>query len=162
MNLSAEQFPTIVQPLLRLFHVDFAGQRLPSTITVIAASLVAIVGSLGADALLVALGTRVFPSTQGYGHFRFVDYSRLTVIGVIIACVGWPLVVRLSSTPRWLFFRLAVLVSIVLLAPDAYLWYRGDSAKAVLVLVWMHVAIAVVTYYSLVTLAPVPRGRHAR
>jgi hypothetical protein len=116
---------------------------------------------LGADALIVALGTRVFPSTQGYRRFRFLDYSLLTVVGVIVACVGWPIVTRLSSTPRWLFFRLAVLVSIVLLAPDAYLWYRGDAAKAVFVLVWMHVAIAVVTYYSLVMLAPVPRGRHA-
>jgi hypothetical protein len=126
------------------------------------ATFVALVGSVAADALLVAVGTRVFPSTLGYAHFRFLDYSRLTVVGVIIACVGWPLVTRLSSTPRWLFLRLAVLVSAVLFAPDAYLWYRGDSVKAVFVLVWMHVAIAVVTYFALVKLAPVPRGRHAR
>jgi hypothetical protein len=128
---------------------------------VFVATFVAIAGSVAVDALLVALGTRVFPSTLGYVHFRFFDYSSLTVVGVLVACVGWPIVTRLSSTPRWLFFRLAVLVSVVLFAPDAYLWYRGDSAKAIFVLVWMHVAIAVVTYYSLVKLAPVPRGRHA-
>jgi hypothetical protein len=161
MNLSAEQFPTTVQPLMRLLHVDFAGRRQPITFAVIGASLVAIIGSLGADALLVALGTRVFPSTQGYVHFRFLDYSSLTVVGVLVACAGWPIVTRLSSTPRWLFLRLAVLVSVVLFAPDTDLWYRGDSAKAIFVLVWMHVAIAVVTYYSLVKLSPVPRGRHA-
>jgi hypothetical protein len=129
---------------------------------VLVASLVALIGSLAADILLVAVGTRVFPSTKGYVHFQFLDYSRLTVIGVIVACVGWPLVTRLSSTPRWLFLRLAVVVTVVLFAPDVYIWYQGSSATAVVVLVWMHVAIAIVTYYSLVKLAPVPRGRHAR
>jgi hypothetical protein len=84
------------------------------------------------------------------------------VIGVIVACVGWLIVTRLSSTPRWLFLRVAVLVTVVLFAPDAYIWRQGSSAKAVFVLMWMHVGIAIVTYNSLVKLAPVPRGRHAR
>jgi hypothetical protein len=162
MNLSAEMFPKSLLPLFKLFHVDFNPPRQPSRLMLFVATFVAIVGSVAVDVLLVAIGTRVFPSTKGYVHFRFSDYTKLTVIGVIVACVGWPIVTRLSSTPRWLFFRLAVLVSVVLFAPDAYLLYRGDSAKAVFVLVWMHVAIAVVTYFSLVNLAPVPRGRHAR
>jgi hypothetical protein len=129
---------------------------------VLVASLVALIGSLAADVLLVAVGTRVFPSTKGFVHFQLLDYSRLTVIGVIVACVGWPIVTRLSSTPKWLFLRLAVVVTVVLFAPDAYIWYQGSSAKAVFILVWMHVAIAIVTYNALVKLAPVPRGRHAR
>jgi hypothetical protein len=43
-------------------------------------------------------------------HFQFSDYGKLTVIGVIIACAGWPVVTRVSSQPRWLFLRLAIAV----------------------------------------------------
>ena len=41
-----------------------------------------------ADAAIVAIGTRVYPSTKGYGHFQFHDYAKLTVIGVIFACAA--------------------------------------------------------------------------
>ena len=162
MKLRIEAFPTFTQPFLRYFRVDFAGERSPSLGYVLFASLVAIVGSEVADALIVALGTKIYPSTKGYGHFRFTDYSTLTIIGVIIACVGWPIVTRISSSARWLYYRAAIAVTIVLLLPDALIWYQGSPAKAVFVLVWMHFAIAIVTYNALVHLAPVPRARHAR
>ena len=56
---------------------------------------------------------------------------------------------------------MAVVVTIVLLLPDAAIWYLGQPAAGVFVLVWMHLAIAVVTYLSLVLLAPVrSRRRH--
>jgi hypothetical protein len=124
--------------------------------------LLAIVLSLGlsllADAGLVAAGTRAFPSTVGYVHFQFHDYARLTVIGIVIAGCAWPVVVRLCATPRWLFLRLAVLVTAVLLLPDVYIWAQGQPAKAVAVLMCMHLAIGVITYNVLVRLAP-PRSR---
>lgn len=129
--------------------------------SVIVATIVAIVGSLVVDALLVRLGVAVFPKTRGYSHFRFADYSKLTIIGVVIACAGWPIVARISSQPKWLFFRAAIAVTLVLFVPDLAIWYLGQSASAVFVLIWMHVAIAVVTYLSLILLAPV-HGRHAR
>ena len=110
---------------------------------------------------LVAIGEAVFPSTKGYVHFRFSDYSKLTIIGVIIACAAWPIVTRISSAPRWLFFRLAIVVTIVLLLPDLYILHQGQPPKAVAVLMCMHLAIAVVTYNALVRLAPV-RPRRAR
>ena len=50
----------------------------------------------------------------------------------------------------------------MLYLPDVYIWYRGQPAKAVLVLMCMHLAIAVVTYRSLVVLAPVRRQRLRR
>jgi len=162
MKPRTEDFPTLAQPLLKLFHVDFAPRRQPPWSFVALATVVSLVGSLIADALLVAIGTRVFPSTKGYGHFHFLDYSRLTIIGVLIACVGWSLVTRITSTPRWLFLRAALAVSAVLLLPDAFIWYQGASAEAVFVLVWMHGAIALVTYNALVRLAPVSHARHAR
>ncbi|MGH8996188.1 MAG: hypothetical protein ACRDYB_09220 [Acidimicrobiales bacterium] len=127
------------------------------------ATVASIAGSLAADAILVAIGTAVFSTTKGYVHFRFSDYSKLTIIGVIVACVAWPIVTRISSAPRWLFFRLAILVTLVLLLPDLWLLAKGQPVRAVAVLVVMHLAIALVTYNLLVHVAAVrkKRRRHA-
>lgn len=154
-GVSPATLPQFLQPWLRRFHIDFSPQRPPTLMSVALATLVAIVGSLAADAVLVQLGVAVFPSTRGYSHFQFADYSKLTVIGVLIACVAWPIVARISSQPKWLFLRAALAVTIVLFAPDVLLWLLGQSLTAVLVLVWMHIAIAIVTFLSLITLAPV-------
>ncbi len=165
MSPRVEQFPEPVAALLRGLHIDFAPRRSPSLSTLLLATVVALGGSLLADYLLVRLGIAVFPSTKGFVHFRFSDYAKLTIIGVLIACVAWPVVTKISSSPRWLFFRAAIAVTIVLLAPDAWIWHHGASGKAVFVLVWLHLAIAIVTYNALVHLAPTRhtfRGRHAR
>jgi hypothetical protein len=147
---------TVVDRALGIARLDFApAHRQPSALRVAAATVVALAGSLAADALLVVLGTAVFPSTKGYVHFAFADYSKLTIIGVLIACAGWPVVTRVSSAPRWLFLRLAILTTLVLYLPDLYLLMLGDSVEAVAVLMLMHLAIAVVTYNALVRLAPV-------
>lgn len=56
---------------------------------------------------------------------------------------------------------MAVGVTIVLLMPDVYILAQGQPAKAVGVLMAMHLIIAVVTYNSLVRLAPMrPRLSH--
>ncbi len=112
-------------------------------------------GSLAADAICVRIGTAIFPATVGYVHFRFSDYAKLTVVGVVIACLSWPIVTRISSAPRWLFFRLAVLVTLLLWLPDLYILDLGQPGRAVAVLIVMHLAIAVVTYCSLVHIARV-------
>ena len=98
-------------------------------------------------------GRRVFPSTKGYVHYQFADYAKLTIIGVVIAGVAWPIVTRISSAPRWLYSRAAVLVTLVLLLPDVWLLRQGQPPRAVAVLVVMHIAIALVTYFSMVTVA---------
>ena len=142
--------------LAELVHLDFAPQhRQPQAGRILLASLAAVVGSLAADALLVVIGQAVFPSTRGYPHFQFSDYAKLTVIGVIIACIAWPITTRITSAPRWMFFRMAVLVTLVLWLPDLYILHGGAPARAVAVLMVMHLAIAVVTYNLLVHLAPV-------
>ena len=142
------------------FHPQYAQ---PKTSRVVLATIAAIAGSLIADALLVVFGQAAFPATKGYVHFQFPDYAKLTVIGVVIACVAWPVVTRISSDPRWLFFRLAILVTVVLLLPDLYILYRGQPADAVAVLMVMHLAIALVTYNLLVRLAPIgPGSRQTR
>jgi hypothetical protein len=153
---------TILDRSLGLLKVDFApAHRQPSTARLVLATVVSLVGSLALDAALVAIGQAAFPSTKGYGHFRFSDYSKLTIIGVIIACVAWPVVTRISSAPRWLFFRLAIVVTLVLFLPDLYILKQGQPARAVAVLMCMHLAIALVTYNALVHLAPV-RTRRVR
>jgi hypothetical protein len=121
----------------------------------VAAGIVLSVGlCLLADALLAKAGTMLFPSTRGYVHFQFADYAKLTVIGVVIAGLAWPVVVRLSSDPRWVYARLAVLVTVALLLPDLYIWLTGQPGRAVLVLAAMHLAIALITYHVLVRVAP--------
>ena len=117
------------------------------------ATALAVVGSLIADAVIVAIGKGVFPSTKGYVHYQFADYAKLTIIGVVIAGVAWPIVTRISSAPRWLYSRAAVLVTLVLLLPDVWLFRQGQPPRAVAVLVVMHIAIALVTYFSMVTVA---------
>ncbi len=147
---------TLTERLMALARIDLTpSHRQPSIVRLIAATIVSLAGSLLADAAIVAIGTRVFPSTKGYVHFQLSDYGRLTVIGVLIACAAWPVVIRISSSPRWLFFRMAILVTLALWIPDLYILHQGQPAKAVAVLMLMHLAIALVTYNALVRMAPV-------
>ena len=69
------------------------------------------------------------PSTKGYVHFAFADYAKLTIVGVLIACAAWPVVARLSSAPRWLFFRLAIVVTLVLFCPTSTSGTRASRLR---------------------------------
>jgi hypothetical protein len=146
---------------MSMLHLDFApSSRAPSVVRLVLATVLSIGLSLLADAALVAIGTRVFPTTKGYGHFQFHDYAKLTIIGIVIACVAWPIVIRVSSAPRWLFFRAAIVVTAVLLLPDVYILHQGQPARAVAFLMLMHLAIGLITYNLLVHVAP-PRKQQA-
>jgi hypothetical protein len=159
--MPAEAPPSLGRAL-GLARVDFApAHRQPSALRVAIATIVSVAGSLAADAILVVIGEAVFPSTKGYVHFQFSDYSKLTIIGVLIACAAWPIVTRISSAPRWLFFRMAIAVTLVLWLPDLYILHMGQSVRAVAVLMVMHLAIAVVTYNCLVHIAAIRRRRSA-
>ncbi len=172
MALSPDVLPDEVQSILNLVRIDFRpAHRQPAWWRVALATVLAIAGSLAVDAVLVAIGKRVFPATTDFVHFQFHDYAKLTVIGVVIACAAWPIVTRVSSAPRWLFFRSAIVVTLVLFLPDLWIWWKGEAGQGVLVLMAMHVAIALVTYNLLVHVAPVGEesepapvapGRHAR
>jgi hypothetical protein len=52
-------------------------------------------------------------------------------------------------------------VTLVLLVPDVWILGHGEPAKAVAVLMTMHLAIAVVTYNFMVHIAPVREPRHS-
>ena len=148
--------PDMIDRAMRWTKVDFAPKhRQPEWWRVAVATVLSIVLSLAACAALVVTGEHLWPATKGFVHFQFADYAKLTIVGVLIACAGWPIVTRISSAPRWLFFRLAILVTLVLWLPDVWIWLRGESAQGVAVLAVMHLAIAVVTYNCLVHVASV-------
>lgn len=151
-----------IESALAQFKIDFEPQYdQPRTARLVLATVLSVVGSLVADAILVAIGTAIFPSTKDYSHFQFSDYSKLTIIGVVIACAAWPVVTRVSSAPRWVFVRMAIAVTAVLLLPDLYLLANGEPAKAVVVLMAMHLVIGLVTYSALVRIAPARMRRIA-
>jgi hypothetical protein len=129
--------------------------RQPPGEHVFIAALVSVACSLFANAILVKIAITAFPSTRGFSHFRFFDYGGLTILGVAAAAASWTVVTRITSQPRWFFFRLAIIVTLCLWAPDGWLLWRGESPKAVVVLMAMHLAIALITYNFLVRLAPV-------
>jgi hypothetical protein len=159
--------PDVIDRVLTWTRVDFhPSHRQPQWWRVALATVLAVGLSLAACAVLVAIGEHVWPATKGFVHFQFSDYAKLTILGVLIACAGWPIVTRVSSAPRWLFFRLAILVTLVLWLPDMWIWLKGESANGVAVLAMMHLVIAVITYNLLVHVAPVGsalegRGAHA-
>lgn len=141
--------------LLERARVDFPAEpRPPLAVSVVIAAALALGGSLVADGALVAIGETVFPATRGFSHFRFYDYASLTAIGVAGASGAWSVVTRVSSAPRWLFFCMAVVVTVVLWLPDIYLLARGEPLDAAGVLMAMHLPVAVITYFALVGIAP--------
>lgn len=111
--------------------------------------------SLVVNAALVWLATAFDPSLQHFSHFRLADYGALTVIGVAGAGVAWFLATRNFTTPRRTFFRVAVVVMVVLWIPDVWLLIKHEPTRAVVFLIIMHVAVALITYNFLVLLAPV-------
>ncbi len=119
------------------------------------ASIFSIVGALAANVGLVRMATTAFPSIKDYSHFHFIDYGSLTVLGVVGACVAWLVVSRISSSPRWFFVRLTIVVTVLLLSPDVWLLEGHQPVEAVLTLVSMHIVIALLTYNILVRGAPV-------
>jgi hypothetical protein len=155
--------PDVIDRAMTWTKVDFHPRHAqPQWWRVAVASVLAIGLSLAACAALVVMGEHVWPATKGFVHFQFSDYAKLTVVGILIACAGWPIVTRISSAPRWLFFRLAILVTLVLWLPDVWIWLKGESAQGVAVLALMHLAVALVTYNVLVHVAPVQAARHRR
>lgn len=161
MNNQAESVDVRTGGLLARWGIDLpAGAAQPRLFRFVLATAIAVLLSLVACAVLAAIGTAVFPTTVGYEHFRFNDYAKLTIVGVVFASFGWPAASFLASRARRLYLVLAVVVSIVALAPDAWILYQGQSGQAVLVLVAMHVALAIITYTSLVVIAPQRNSRH--
>lgn len=141
--------------LLGYFLIDAPrGRFQPRAWRFVVATVVAVVGSIAVCTVVAQAFMLAFPTTRGYGHFRFTDYAKLTTVGVAIACLGWPVAAALSSRARRLYAWAAATVTVVSFAPDGWILIHGQSALGVLGLAVMHVAVAVVTYWSMVLIAP--------
>jgi hypothetical protein len=79
---------------------------------------------------------------------------------VLGASIAWPVVTFLTTRGSRLYLWLAIAVTVVGLAPDAWILHQGQPAAGVAVLVAMHFALAVITYPVLVLVAP--QSRRAR
>jgi hypothetical protein len=121
---------------------------------VLAGTALAALASLFGDALVVQWTKSRYPSLSNYSHFRLADYGTLTIVGVLGAGFAWWLVTRSVGTPRRVFFRVALVVTVVLWLPDLWLLVRGEPGRAIAALALMHVVVAVVTYNVLVHVAP--------
>ena len=136
-------------------HLDFPwGAAQPVLWRWVVATVVAISLSIAACAALAAIGIALVPSTADYEHYQFGDYTKLTVIGVIGASIGWPLVTLVTTRARRLYLWLAIIVTIVSFAPDLWILRGGQPAPAVLDLAVMHIALAIITYFSMIVIAP--------
>lgn len=141
--------------LLRWLRIDVrAPATAPSFARVALWGLLAVFLSLVVNALLVKLGETWEPSLHHFSHFRFVDYSILTFVGVGAACVAWSVTIRSTQSPRWLFFRMAIVVVVLAWLPDLWLLARHEPVRGVAILALMHVAVALLTYNLLVRGAP--------
>ncbi len=144
-----------VRGILESARIDFAPTNSqPAPWRFALAAGLAIGLSLAADVGLVHAGVALFPSTRGFSHFRFSDYATLTCIGVVVASAGWPLVIRVSSAPRWLYLHAAMVVMVIAWIPDIWLAAKGETGRGVAVLAVMHLAVALVTYNAFVRVAP--------
>jgi Family of unknown function (DUF6069) len=130
------------------------GAARPSAWRWILGTVVAVGASLFACFGLVQIAVALSPALAEYGHFHFGDYSKLTIIGVIVACVGWPIVAWLTTQARRLYLWLAIAVTVVSLAPDAWILHLGQPTLGVATLAVMHLALAMITYPAMVFIAP--------
>jgi hypothetical protein len=142
----------------RIFRFTVPGTAPPAHRRVMAAGLAAAALSLAAGVALAAIGRAAFTVPASFGEFAFGPYALVTVLGVAGATATWAALTRLSSRPAWLLTRLAALVTALFLIPDfLLLGTPGHPAGPVAILMLMHLAVAVVTYTALVTIAPVRR-----
>jgi hypothetical protein len=150
----------LIQSILRLDLPRGSAQPVAwkwvlATIAAVAVSLLACFGLASAAVLL-------FPQLSTYAHFQFGDYGKLTVLGVVAACIGWPVVAWFSSNARRLYVWLGVLAIVVSLAPDVWILHLGQPLAGVVTLAVMHFALGAVTIAEMVFLAPQKRqGRAA-
>jgi len=130
-----------------------------STLRLARAGFGAAAVSLAADVILATIGDAAFTVPAAFGKFSFGAYGLLTVLGVAAATATWGMVMRFSSRPKWLLTRLAALVTAIFWIPDfLLLGTAGNPAGPVIILMLMHLAIAIITYAALVTLAPARGG----
>lgn len=145
----------LLDDAMRVSRIDFQpAPRQPSVPVTALGIAVGVLLSVAVNALIVHVAIGLYPALAGYEHFRFSDYARLTVVGALIACGGWPILTRVSSAPVPVYLTLAVLGTLVLWLPDLYILFAlREPAHAVATLMVMHVAVPLVSCASMIAIA---------
>jgi len=117
-------------------------------------SIVAISGSLIACIVVVTLASRWFRLALKYSHLQFADYCVPVIVVVAIGCAAWPVATWISSRGRRLFLCVAIAVTVLTIAIDAWIFDAKHVAATAVIMAVMHLGVASVTYLSLVFLAP--------
>jgi hypothetical protein len=140
---------------MRVTGVDFRpSTRQPSIILTVLGIAAGVLLSLLVNMLIVHLAVGFWPALADYEHFRLPDYGRLTVLGSLIACAGWPVLTRISSAPVRVYLLIAALGTLVLWLPDLYiLFVLHEPAHAVATLMVMHVAVPFVSCLTMIVVA---------
>lgn len=147
--------PDPLQRAASAIRADLPGlRRTPSPLRFLLAMVAAVVLSLLACAVVAAATVAIAPGLAGYEHLQAPDWAKLTIIGVVLASLGWPVATAIWSRARVPFLVLTVIVTVVSFAPDAWILLQGQPAGGVLALAVMHVLVAVATYPALVLIAP--------
>jgi hypothetical protein len=126
----------------------------PRPIEFVMASIVAISGSLIACIVVVTLTSRWFPLALKNSHMQFADYYVPIIVTVAIGCAAWPVVTWISSRGRRLFLCVGIAVVVLIVALDVWIFDANRPVATAAIMVAMHLGVALVTYLSLVFLAP--------
>lgn len=145
----------LLDQAMRVTRVDFKpSSRQPSIILTALGIATGVLLSLLVNMLIVHLAIGLWPALGDYEHFRLSDYGRLTVLGSLIACAGWPVLTRISSAPVRVYLLIAALGTLVLWLPDLYiLLVLHEPARAVATLMAMHLAVPFVSCVSMLVVA---------
>jgi hypothetical protein len=155
----------VVRRIQGLARLDLRPLKpLPSFGRIALAGLLSGVASVVACVILSEAGKTALSPPASFDKFNFPGYVVLTVLGVAAATVGWAILVRMTSQPRWCLEVAAVLVTIVLLVPDVAILPHNPTSD-VIVLMVEHIVVAVITTALLLVVSPPGRWagspRHA-
>jgi hypothetical protein len=146
--------PTAIRRAQEVTRLDLRPLHPPPSLGRIAlAGVLSAVASVVACVILSEAGKALLSPPASFDKFTPPGYIVLTVLGVAAATVGWAILVRMTSQPRWCLTVAAVLVTIVLLLPDVAILPQ-DPTSDVVVLMIEHVAIAIITTWLLLRVSP--------
>jgi hypothetical protein len=140
--------------MLEFFAIELPKTgRQPRTLEFVLATIVAILGSYIARAVVLAVAAEWSPVTGKYPPFHHQDYLLPTIAITALACAAWPASTLISTHGRRLFLAVVAAGTSTFIALDV----SGDETTGPAVTgvaVAVHIAIALVIYPSLVFLSP--------
>ncbi|GAA1618788.1 DUF6069 family protein [Actinoplanes couchii] len=120
----------------------------------------AAIGSVAVNAVIAMLAHAAGASDE-FMPLTIGAYGFLSVVGVLIAAIGWAVIRRAAKQPAAVFRWLVPTIVVVSLIPDVLLLtgegQPGTGIVAVVALMLMHVAVAAVAVPIFRRVMPLPR-----